>query len=318
MPGNYLLSATAQDGFTGVEVNTTLGYGITGIPLTAVTVQASLASPQPVGTPITLTAAATGGTDVQYQFWVYNPAAVPAWSQLQAYSRQAACSWTPAAPGNYLFAITAQDGVIGTEASTTLWYYLTVIPLTSVQVQASPAPPQMIGTPIALTATAIGGSNVRFQFWLYNPTASPAWSELQAYSASATCCWTPTTAGWYLLSVTAHDSASGIEVNTTRWYQISTVPPLSRVSVTTTPASPLPANTPITLTATATGGTSVQYQFWVYDPATPSAWSQLQAYSSQNSCSWTPTAAGSYLFSVTAKDEQTGIEVNTVLWYTVD
>ncbi len=59
--------------------------------LSAVTVTASLPSPQPIETPITFTAAATGGTNVQYQFWLYNPSANPAWSQLQAYSSSATC-----------------------------------------------------------------------------------------------------------------------------------------------------------------------------------------------------------------------------------
>ena len=46
-------------------------------------------------------------------------------------------------------------------------------------------------------------------------------------------------------------------------YQI-TVPPLTAVALSATPASPQPVNTPITLTATPTGGGGqVQYQFRV-------------------------------------------------------
>ena len=43
--------------------------------------------------------------------------------------------------------------------------------------------------------------------------------------------------------------------------------PLSTVKLTTNPASPAIVGTPITLSATATGGTNVQYQFWVYNPS---------------------------------------------------
>ena len=59
----------------------------------------SLSSPRPVNTAITLTAAATGGPEVQYQFWVYNVNANPAWSQLQGYSTSPTCTWTPTSGG---------------------------------------------------------------------------------------------------------------------------------------------------------------------------------------------------------------------------
>ena len=95
-----LLSVTALD-VTGASANILLWYTINGnAPLTAVSVIASPASPQLVNTPITFTASATGGTNVQYQFWMYNQAATPAWSQLQAYSSTATCQWTPTAAGS--------------------------------------------------------------------------------------------------------------------------------------------------------------------------------------------------------------------------
>ena len=94
--GNYVLSVTAQDA-TGAAVYTLVPYTI-GNPLTAVTVTPSLASPQPADTPITFTAAATGGTNVQYQFWLYTPA-IPAWNMLQGYSTATTCAWTPTSDG---------------------------------------------------------------------------------------------------------------------------------------------------------------------------------------------------------------------------
>ena len=158
---------------------------------------------------------------------------------------------------------------------------------------------------------------MQYQFWLYNPAANPAWRQLQAYSTQASCPWTPSTAGSYLISATAQDGASGMEVNTMAWYSITGNSTLTAVTVTTTPNSPQPANTPITLSATATGGTNVQYQFWVYNPAGNPAWSQLQAYSATNTFTWTPAVAGSYLLSVTVQDGATGYEVNSTCWYTV-
>ena len=202
--------------------------------------------------------------------------------------------------------------------NTTCWYAVTAgAPLTAVSVTTAPALAATANTPITLTATATGGTNVQYQFWVYQATRNPAWRQLQAYSTSATCRWTPATAGNYLLSITACDGAIGTVMNTTCWYAVTAGPPLTAVSVATNPKAPQPANTPITLTATATGGTSVQYQFWVYNAAAIPAWSQLQGYSSSANCTWTPATAGNYLLSITAYDGATGMVVNTLLWYSI-
>ncbi len=94
------------------------------------------------------------------------------------------------------------------------------------------------------------------------------------------------------------------------------VPQLTSVSLNVTPATAQQVNLPVTLTATANAGVFAQYQFWLYNPAVTPAWSQLQAFSTSATCTWTPTAPGSYLISATAQDF-TGTEMNQMLWYTV-
>ena len=99
------------------------------------------------------------------------------------------------------------------------------------------------------------------------------------------------------------------------WYTINA--PLTAVTVTASPVAPQHTGTRITFTAVATGGTNVQYQFWLYTPSSTPAWQQLQAYSSQNTCPWKPIATGNYMCSATARDGATGIEIYNTLWYTV-
>jgi len=216
--GNYLLSVTAKDGYTGTMANVTAWYTInSGPPLTAVAVSATPASPPQVNTAITFSATATGGVNVQYQFWIYNASAA-AWSQLQVYSSSATCAWAPAAAGDYLLSVTAKDSTTGTEVNITTWYTISSgLPLSAVAVTPSLPSPQAATTSITFTATPIGGTNVQYQFWIYNATAG-TWSQLQAYSSSAICDWTPATAGSYLLSVTARDGATGVEANVLQWY----------------------------------------------------------------------------------------------------
>ncbi|HEY3377218.1 MAG TPA: LamG-like jellyroll fold domain-containing protein, partial [Armatimonadota bacterium] len=76
--------------------------------------------------------------------------------------------------------------------------------------------------------------------------------------------------------------------------------PLSDMQVELTPPPPVRAQTPITITATPVGGTMVQYQFQVgYDGGN---WSTIQAYSSSNSCVWTPLEWHDYTIRVWAKE----------------
>ncbi len=275
--GNYYISLTAVDGIVGTEVSQSLWYTVT--PSLALSV--SSASPQPVSTPITFTATATGATNPQYQFWLYNPSATPAWSELQAFSTTAACTWETATAGNYLISVTARDSATGIEVSQLLWY--TILPNITLTLSASPVSPQTVNTPITFTANATGATNPQYQFWLYNPAATPAWSELQAFSTTATCSWQTATVGSYLISVTVRDSVTGLEVSQMLW---DTVIPNITLTLSGSPASPQPVNTPITFTAKATGATNPQYQFWLYNPAISPGWSELQAYSTPNICTW--------------------------------
>ncbi len=157
---------------------------------------------------------------------------------------------------------------------------------------------------------------MQYQFWLYNPAASPAWSLLQS-SAQVACNWTPSAVGPYLLSVTATDSGTGIALNQMLWDLVITAP-LTAVSLSTNASSPLPPGMPVTLTATPTGGTNVQYQFWLYNPAATPAWSLEQDFSTTSNYQWIPLAKGPYMFVVNAQDGLTGVQVYTMVWFTVN
>ena len=91
---------------------------------------------------------------------------------------------------------------------------------------------------------------------------------------------------------------SGTVVSNAAWYGVSS---LTALTLNTSPASPQPVNTGITLKLSATGGSQVLYGYWLYS-ATAGTWTQLQGFSSANSLTWTPATAGSYLISGAAED----------------
>ena len=309
--GNYLISVTAKDGLTGKEVNSACWYTITGTPLTAVSLTETPTSPQSVSTPITLTASATGGTNVQYGYWAYNPAATPAWSELLANSPNSTYTWTPTVAGSYLISATAIDGLTGLSVNTSSWYTINNASASTLTLTPDLLSPQPEYTSITLSAYDAGNPNATYDFSVYNAEGNSAWTGI-TNSTNSTCVWTPTAEGNYQLMATE----DGTSVSTTMWYTIGM--PLESVALSTEYDSPWESNCPITLSSTATGGYNLQYDFSVYDAsaATP-VWTQLQGYSTSSNYTWTPTTPGNYLLSTSACDEDTGVIVNMMEWYAI-
>lgn len=87
-------------------------------------------------------------------------------------------------------------------------------------------------------------------------------------------------------------------------------------SLTSNKPSPQPVNTPITWTCSASGGTSLKYEFRVYHSST--GWQLGQAMSPSNSYTWTPTVAGDYWIAVTAWDEAYATSAGTYTSFTIE
>jgi M6 family metalloprotease-like protein len=73
-------------------------------------------------------------------------------------------------------------------------------------------------------------------------------------------------------------------------------PPLAVTDLTPDKTSPQVAGTPITFTATATGGVpAYQYKWWLFNGTT---WTVGQAWGASSTFAWTPTAPGTYTLQV--------------------
>jgi hypothetical protein len=195
-----------------------IAYTVNAVPLTGVSLQASPASPAYVGTPVTLTATPAGGTAVQYKFWACDPS-TGSWNVVQAYSTAATCDWAPSVAGTWYLQVWAlNEGSNNTyDQYAELTFTVTVVPLTGVSLSANPSSASA-GTQVTLTATPAGGTAVEYEFWAYNPSTG-VWSDVQPYSTSATCLWTPSVAGTWSLQVWALNQGS--ENNYDQYAEIS-------------------------------------------------------------------------------------------------
>jgi hypothetical protein len=319
--GTYLFDAWARQSGSSASYETHLSpnpsYTLqTATACSSVTWNApSPASPQTPGAQVTLSATASGCPNPVYQFWIQTPG--NPWTILQAYSSASTVTWntTGLATGTYLFDAWAKqsgssasyEAHVSPNPSYTLQPPPPGPPCTSVTWNApSPASPQMPGAQVTLSATASGCPSPRYQFWVQTPGGP--WTVLQSYSAASTATWNTSglSGGNYLFDVWAKqvDSSASYDthISPNPTYILQSGPACTSVTWNApSPASPQAPGTQVTLSATASGCASPQYQFWVQPPG--GSWTILQAYSSASTATWNTSGqgGGTYSFDVWVK-----------------
>ncbi|MHB0937839.1 MAG: lectin like domain-containing protein [Armatimonadota bacterium] len=308
MPGLYSLKVSAYDaGDPDTVVTKTLSYTVLE-PLSAVALDASLSSPQGLGQTIRLSATKTGGASVQYRFIVSSNGGA-SWTVLQDYNTAADYDWTLAAVGEYLCKVFAREGATGVPVgSETMPFTIASVP-TAVALAASPASPEPAGAEITLTAAKTGGAaTVQYRFEV-SANGGASWALLQNFSTAASVAWAPQDAGSYLLKVTAREPAMP-DVTVTDTLAYSIVEPLSAVALAASLPAPQPVNKAVRLTATKTGGASVQYQYAASTDG-GATWTVVQAYTATAYEDWTPAVPGSYMLKVAAREGAAGMPVES-------
>jgi hypothetical protein len=285
-------------------------FSVTGpAPVAVTSFTANMAFPVSFGTPITWTATATGGTaPLQYRFWRLRQGV--GWTMVQDYSPNNTFTWAPGVTEGGTYSLQVWVRSAGSSAVFEAWrgvdnFVINGPPaVTMTSFTSSVSFPAPVFSPITWTATATGGVGpLLYQFWRLRQGVG--WTMVQDYSTLNTFSWTPVEAdaGSYVLQVWVKSSLSSAAFDawsSTGNFQISPPGPVQITSVAATVTFPAPVGTPITLSATATGGSPpVQFKFWLRDGS--GVWSVLQDYSPVSNVTWTPTQAGSYIVQVWAR-----------------
>ena len=174
--------------------------------------------------------------------------------------------------------------------------YVVTNPLTSATLTPNLPSPRALPAQIILTAAANGGAQDQYAFY---DGATP----ITGFSTSQSATWTPNAAGTHNLTVVVKDiSVTPPTIVTSPIVAYTIDNQLSAASLSGNPPSPVPVNTLVTLTATATGGAAPQYKFTATDPGGNTT--TVQAYSLSATCSWTPTLVGNYTLWVYIQAER--------------
>ena len=237
---------------------------------TGVTLLPDRVAPQPVGTTVTWTATANGGTaPYSFKWWLHDGSS---WRVLRDWNASAVFDWSPT---------TAQQRIsrrrVGAQRRQDLdvdeaneGVNFAIMPassrVTSVSLAADHPAPQPAGSTITWSAEGVGGVGPHsFKWWLYDGST---WKVLRDWNPSASFSWTPATPNRaYRMGVwvrSAGNSSDADEANQGVNFAITAAnAAASRVSsLTLVPdrASPQALGTAVTWTATPAGG-SAPYTF---------------------------------------------------------
>ncbi|MGG6461877.1 putative Ig domain-containing protein [Solilutibacter silvestris] len=277
--------------YTATNASGTSAPATVSITVTPPTISLSPASLSngTVATAYSQTITASGGT-ASYSYAV-TAGALPAGLTL---STGGALSGTPTAGGTFNFTVTATDSSTGTGAPYTASraYTLTVAAPT-ISVSPTTLPNATAGTAYSQAITASGGTSP----YSYAVTAGTLPAGMALNGGTGTLSGTPTASGTFNFTVTATDASTGAGAPYTGSRAYTLVVNAPTVSVS--PASlPNPAiATAYSQTITASGGTA-PYSYSLLAGALPPG----IALSSTGVLSGTPTAAGSFNFTVKATD----------------
>jgi|GEM_PF-1116507 len=288
----FTVTAHNSEGTASLTSNTVFP----GFRCTTTSLSAAVASPQPTGTSIAVTATSGGCSNPEYAFWVQLQG--EGWTLERDYGA-ASWSWNTAglAPGSYELGVWARQVESGHsyDAYGFTTFVLRASGCASAAATSDKAPPQAIGATITFTGSATGCGSPQYQFWLQGPGGG--WVVQQPYGGGATWAWNTTglTAGNYWVGVWARQagSTSAYESFSVTTYWISPLAGCVTRGLSPSASSPQTAGTMLTFTPQQTGCAN-QYQFWLLPPG--GSWQVMQPYGVGATWAWNTAGypAGTY------------------------
>ncbi len=206
VPGAYTVEVKARSASGGAIVQSataTVQVTTTHAMVSALTVDSTAGGTvQRPGASVTFTASATDSRqDPEYQFWVRGPSGT--WRIVQNYSSANAYTAANLPAGSYAVAVYALDAAqVAAGAWSEAFSYATVVNVASAVTLSAPTL-GTVGTPVTVSATAVGLTAPVFQFWVQAPDGT--WSQSGPYSPAAADAFTPSQSGTYHVVVYAKD-----------------------------------------------------------------------------------------------------------------
>jgi|GEM_PF-1345337 len=255
------------------------------------------------GTPTAIAAQVSGGTITQVAFFANGAPIANCVDTTAPYE----CTWTPFVAGAYILTAQVTNAELATAAS----------PAVAVQVNGefNQLPTAAINNPLAGSIT-LTGNPVSIAATAADPDGTVAQVAFFANgvaidscvdtTAPYGCTWTPTAPGAYALTAVATDNLAATTTSAAINVSVSNPNGFPTVAINS-PANgtTVDANQAVVIAATAADadGTVTQVTFYANDTAITNCVDTTAPYT----CSWTPTAGGTYLLTAEATDDLAAI-----------
>ena len=250
-----------------------------------------------LGSSITVTGAASGGTSPYYYAVYYKLSTASSYTTAQNYSTTKTVTITPSEAGTYSLVVKVKDGS-GTVSRKELSVTVASSASTLINNSTLSSTSITLGSSIAVTGAASGGTSPYYYSVYYKLSTASSYITAQNYSTTKSVTITPSAAGTYSVVVKVKDSAGTVcRKAFTAKVTASTLTNNSTVS-----ASSITLGSSVKITASATGGTSPYYYAVFYKKSTSSSYTTAQNYSTTRTVIITPGAAVDYSIVVKVKD----------------
>jgi FtsP/CotA-like multicopper oxidase with cupredoxin domain len=230
IPGTYTLQVDVRSVGSASQFGTFKNYNyvLTLAEATGASMTFSVASPQAIGTAVTLNGSGQGGTG-SYQYKYYVMAAGGAFQLLRDWSTASSYIWntTGLAAGTYTLQVDVRS--VGSTSQFGTWknysYVLTVPEATAASMTFSVPSPQKIGTIVTLTGAGQGGTGT-YQYKYYVKAAGGNFVMLRDWSTVSPYNWNTSgmTAGTYTIQVDVRSVGSTSQFGAFRNYSYTVNP----------------------------------------------------------------------------------------------
>ena len=292
--GTAVITAASSNGKKATATITVKQITTTGLTNNS-TISASSVT---YGGKVTLTGKASGGTS-PYQYAFYAKLSTSTYySTLKDFSTTATYAFTPAHTGTYNIHIKVKDS---SGATASKFINLTVKPQTTTALKNNStisATSIDLGSSVTVTGYASGGTSPYQYAVYYKKSSSTYFTTVSKYSTARTAKITPAGTGTYNVRVYVKDSKNTTAIKN---FNVTVTKGIlankSTVSATTTTLGKS-----ITITGTATGGTSPYQYCSYYKHSTASSYTLNRAYSTTRTMTFKPAHSGKYTLLVRVKD----------------
>ena len=295
--GLHRLWVGARGGSSGsVEAVAEVTHEVIPSPCTAVALSTVPGSPTIPGTALSLAPSSSGCSAPQYDYWHLFPDGswerLAGWSSTNPLSTVDTTTWPV---GQHRLWVGARAHTSGSlDVSTVVVHDITdSVPTqcSSVTLAAGPTGPTASGIALTLTPVTSACATPQYDYWHLFP--SGAWERLASWSSTSPLDAVNTTtwaAGSHYLWVGVRAGTTGaVEASAQIRHDIqSTATPCTGVSLSLDSATPTVGDA-LTMTATATGCSTAQYDFWHMFPG--GTWEQLTGWTGAAALSGVATAA---------------------------